>query len=609
MIELTHLPNEKWKTMPIRSTGMTANPPSARATCAVDDLIVLLCHGGRAGEISGGSRPIDEVRVLDLSDMDQGAPNWRLLPTEGKPPNAVGGYATAVWEGRNSVLVSGGVDAEGKFLTDLWLLQLSVDAPCAWRSLIEWPSSIFEGEGPSARCGHSLTFLPPSKFYVFGGVDEEGNYPNGLSCFDMDSSSWSRPVERGAIPAGRTGHGTCFIAERYLVIYGGTDSVGDVIETASVYDLMTSTWTTVLGIAPRTDAKLVSRGGIMYLMGGTDRKGNAAPAVPLCSECFPFAQKGALEFVGSKEQAVICKPGARLQPAYAVGDAQKAQAMRSRFTVEAAFMCRSFQGNGSFSPAPLILKSDAGLKTGFGLFIQEHPCFKGDSFEGHYVHFWFGAYSVTNSEHVKCKIELDKWWHVAGTYDGQALKIYLNGTLRETFMLIVEGNEGESHSKGDVYIGGMSGKYAFDGYIDHVRVWNDALDEEGLRAVLNEISLEPKEALAAQWTFNEGSGENILDSAQEIPRLASYGTFDRYAGGVELRRVQSTRPYLSFLKTAREELIDAQFTQLREFKDDFEEREGRKIQNADVLLAPPEILNLARRLGVLDASSTFFQDA
>eukprot|EP00962_Isochrysis_galbana_P028188 scaffold8881_cov95-Isochrysis_galbana.AAC.1 len=411
----------RWRTVPIRSTGVQANPPAKRTALAVDHLIVFLCHScpveappspdgaqPRAGGIAAAAGPIDQVRVLDLSEMGQASPMWRVMQVEGKPPNAVSHYATAVWEGRNAILLSGGVDAAGNVLTDVWLLEMAVDSPCVWRALVEWPSSIFDGEGPSSRCGHTLTFLPPSKFYVFGGVDGDGAHATGLYVFDMDASSWSKPVERGQLPYGRTGHTSCFIAERYLVIYGGTDSIGDVIETASVYDLTTSTWTTVLGVAARTGARLVSRGGRMYLMGGFDRKGLPVPSVPLCSECFPFAQTGALEFVGSREQAVVCKPGPRLQPAYAVTPAQKPEAMRNRVTVEAAFLCRSFQNTGSFSPAPLVLKADAALKTGFGLFIQEHPCFKGDSIEGLYVHFWFGTYSVSGSEHVKCKIETDK---------------------------------------------------------------------------------------------------------------------------------------------------------------------------------------------------------
>ena len=48
-------------------------------------------------------------------------------------------------------------------------------------------------------------------------------------------------------------------------------------------------------------------------VGGVDGSGQAAPSLPLTSECFPFAQKGCMEFVGSKEQVVSVKQSPSLQ--------------------------------------------------------------------------------------------------------------------------------------------------------------------------------------------------------------------------------------------------------------------------------------------------------
>ena len=68
--------------------------------------------------------------------------------------------------------------------TDIFLLQLSASR-AVWRTLTEWPSSVFSGEGFSARQHHSMTFLPPSSFWIFGGSDAEGELLNDLHCFDM----------------------------------------------------------------------------------------------------------------------------------------------------------------------------------------------------------------------------------------------------------------------------------------------------------------------------------------------------------------------------------------------------------------------------------------
>ena len=46
--------------------------------------------------------------------------------------------------------------------------------------------------------------------------------------------------------------------------------------------------------------------------------------------------------------------------------------------------------------------------------------------------------------------------------------------------------------------------------------------------------------LVGQWTFNEGAGEGVIDSSGN----RNHGSYEKYAGGVELRRVQSRRGVL-----------------------------------------------------------------
>ena len=54
------------------------------------------------------------MRSLDLSELTKPELGWQMLRTEGKPPNAVVGMATAVWDGRGAILCSGGKAANGK---------------------------------------------------------------------------------------------------------------------------------------------------------------------------------------------------------------------------------------------------------------------------------------------------------------------------------------------------------------------------------------------------------------------------------------------------------------------------------------------------------------
>ena len=80
-----------------------------------------------------------------------------------------------------------------------------------------------------------------------GGSDSEGELLNDLHAFDTIAESWSKPAALGELPTPRTGHGACFVAERYLVVYGGTDVDGKVIDTASAYDIVSGQWHEVKG--------------------------------------------------------------------------------------------------------------------------------------------------------------------------------------------------------------------------------------------------------------------------------------------------------------------------------------------------------------------------
>jgi hypothetical protein len=149
--------NEKWRRAMIRSQLPHILPPPYRREClGLDMQLVALCHG----DSEGGESAMSEVRTLHLADVakQEVLTGWETLTLEGKPPNALSGYACASWEGRRSVLVSGGVDGSGKPSNDVVMLSLGGvgTGRATWRTLVEWPSSMFSGEGyasPYARTG------------------------------------------------------------------------------------------------------------------------------------------------------------------------------------------------------------------------------------------------------------------------------------------------------------------------------------------------------------------------------------------------------------------------------------------------------------------------
>lgn len=73
-------------------------------------------------------------------------------------------------------------------------------------------------------------------------------------------------------------------------------------------------------------------------------------------------------------------------------------------------------------------------------------------------------------------LALDSWQHVAGTYDGEELRIYVDGVLSNTNASPsgpIDVSSGESRI-GD-YLGGG---YGYDGLIDEVRIYDQALSAD-----------------------------------------------------------------------------------------------------------------------------------
>jgi len=90
---------------------------------------------------------------------------------------------------------------------------------------------------------------------------------------------------------------------------------------------------------------------------------------------------------------------------------------------------------------------------------------------------WEGAF--VNSATT---VSANEWHHVAGVYDGNAVKLYLDGTLDAT----APWNEGIGRNNFDVLIGENAEQKGrgFDGLIDDVRVYNYALSDNEIKALV-----------------------------------------------------------------------------------------------------------------------------
>lgn len=105
-------------------------------------------------------------------------------------------------------------------------------------------------------------------------------------------------------------------------------------------------------------------------------------------------------------------------------------------------------------------------------------------------------------------LNVNTWYHVAATYDGANMKIYINGVLDAS-----KAQTGSVNSNGAFNVGYLyNTSRNFNGKIDEMRVWKKALSQTEISQNMCNLSV-PASSLAAYWKFNEGSGSTVQDSS------------------------------------------------------------------------------------------------
>jgi YVTN family beta-propeller protein len=90
-----------------------------------------------------------------------------------------------------------------------------------------------------------------------------------------------------------------------------------------------------------------------------------------------------------------------------------------------------------------------------------------------------------------------EWTHLAGTYDGIDLRLYVNGTLANSIPASLSIGEGDV----GLYIGRFIAG-AFPGLIDEVRLWNTERDATEIQAARNTELTGSEENLVGYWKLN-----------------------------------------------------------------------------------------------------------
>jgi len=98
------------------------------------------------------------------------------------------------------------------------------------------------------------------------------------------------------------------------------------------------------------------------------------------------------------------------------------------------------------------------------------------------------------------------WHHVAGTYDGTTMKLFVDGEFKSSKIFSY------SHSENDIVIGARRGPSDnFDGKLDEIRIWDYARNNAEIRLNMNLTQAYNESGLLSYWQFNEGSGSTATD--------------------------------------------------------------------------------------------------
>ena len=130
---------------------------------------------------------------------------------------------------------------------------------------------------------------------------------------------------------------------------------------------------------------------------------------------------------------------------------------------------------------------------------------------------------VNNATSPELRLETNRWYHLAVTFDAGNIAVYLDGVaaknLDRTYVGTSSVNFGVAHSDesgGKPRCFWIGYSYANDRYLDgmisEVRIWNKALTAEEINAPTHFYEVDPaSDGLVAYWKFDDGAGATVKD--------------------------------------------------------------------------------------------------
>ena len=103
------------------------------------------------------------------------------------------------------------------------------------------------------------------------------------------------------------------------------------------------------------------------------------------------------------------------------------------------------------------------------------------------------------------------WNHVAATYNGSLLSLYVNGQLVDTAEKILDISLSESPLSVGDFLGYPSSSLYFGGDMDELRIWNYARSGEQITDKMHDTLRGDEPGLVGYWPFDEIAGDTAFD--------------------------------------------------------------------------------------------------
>lgn len=128
--------------------------------------------------------------------------------------------------------------------------------------------------------------------------------------------------------------------------------------------------------------------------------------------------------------------------------------------------------------------------------------------DGNKAAFWVDNGTGFKNALGASTIPLNTWVHIAGVWDGSAMKVYVNGVLDATLAAVAGAFPASTNP---VRIGANQLGEAWTGKLDAVRIWKTARTVAQINAGMSSCLSGSETGLLALYNFEEGTGTTVAD--------------------------------------------------------------------------------------------------